>query len=413
MYASSFSPSVAREPRDEGSRTSTRRPPPDLIPLVNSGEADVIRQLVALAAPYSVIKVLLVLGSLCKRYEEPGTFAYQCYLADNAKLGESTVRVALDWLEAQGFISRSQILVKGIDRVMIWCLWLIPSGRFDRETFDLGQGLPRRKKSARKVDPTTKPQTIPICSPSAESCAQPNAPRDRKWIGIEDSSPDDRPRERGRVVVPASLGGEEDRTSSPTLPATTSPTPPAGPPPDLDPRIEAELHRQIPDADEREALASKILTWTATHRTQWIINAIRQLAFNRAKMAAKGQKIRDLAAYAEGILADWKAAGRCTLRGVKEAIEQAPNTPSPEQADAAKAERQHLAATTQARHDRWQALSADAQAALQAEWEAANPPDPSTARSGRRPASDPLRKLQWIAWRDEELERRSREVNPS
>ena len=179
-------------------------------------------------------------------------------------------------------------------------------------------------------------------------------------------------------------------------------TPPAPP---IDPAVAKVLDHHFPDPADQAVLHALIPTWTLLSSIQWVINLIRQLAFNREKKRSKNEKIRDLADYAEGIFSEWKAKGKCSLRGIKEASAPTPNVPTPEISAAMRLARDAVIDRDDQLRARLDQLSPEARAELEAEWDRDNPADPLIPRAMQRTIAK-LRSAERTAWCREELERR-------
>jgi hypothetical protein len=316
-------------------------------------------------------------------------------IARGVGLAESTVRnTALKWMVARRWVELTDFMVDGELQTMVFCKWRMPDP-FEGAVFNFGHGVKVRLENGQVefVDPA---ESIPESRPDGRPSPAPilgagGAPKSAPNVGDELKREYRKTTDREdakTVVVQASPGGENPEKT-----------------PDLDPRIAATLERQIADPGERAELAAKVPTWTLIHRVEWIINAIRQLAVNREKLRAKGRKIRDLASYAEGILADWKAAGRCTLRGIRETPEPIPNLISPAQS-AADAEARRRDDESESRRDSlWSACPEAERQALSDEWDRSNPPMPSADPKLRRSLAR-FREVARLKWCREEHERR-------
>jgi hypothetical protein len=321
-------------------------------------------------------------------------------IAAEIGVASPTIRCyAIPWLVEHGWMSVQEVEVRGRTHSLWWCHWLLP---FDPKgcTVDLGLGFmapcdppPSTRRGAENgarsavFGAKKAPKTAPT---------NPDGLEERKQKTTTDAR---------EVVVQASLGGEGEEARHPGAGPETRPEPthvdqpPAAPSPSpspmLDPEIARTMERHCPDPSFRAEVEELVPSWSAKMRREWL--------------RKQGRKINDLAAYAEGIFRPWKLAGRCILTGIKEAAAPMPNQPSAAQEAARKAERAERDARDRDVRGRRDALSEDDRAALQARFEAEHPLHPSLSRADRQ-AQAPLRKLEWLAWLDGELERR--EVAP-
>jgi hypothetical protein len=159
------------------------RPPDRLVPRVTIGEGVTFPdEFLDQDPPNSVIKVFRFLAGACARFGMAGTWVYQTTIAKGAGLGESTVRVALHWLRERGWVDRSDELIRGEEREMIWCLWLLRAP-LESGDVDFGRGFKYRIEDGQVVPPKAagpRPMTAApgaaFCDPGADPGAQDSAP---------------------------------------------------------------------------------------------------------------------------------------------------------------------------------------------------------------------------------------------
>jgi len=194
-------------------------------------------QLVMERPMMSAIHVYRFLNMMGRRLREDdramrrGAWVRTSTIAKEAGLAESTVRtVALPWLIEHGWIACEGVTIGASDRVMLWCLWLLPDDLAGRDCH-LGQGLEIRGEDATIV-PARGPgrrraaaDSPPLFSADgAGECAHPAAPKGSKR---ESKS------EANVTLRRPSPGGEGSKIPDATggAPAPSPEASPAPPPP--------------------------------------------------------------------------------------------------------------------------------------------------------------------------------------
>lgn len=310
-------------------------------------------ELIGAGATMAVVMIWRWLSRACERYAQPGTWARQCTIAGLCGLGNSTVRVALKWLEMEGWISRTREMIDGEPREVIWCLWLLPSGSVDAREIDHGGawlGGPRRPHA--------------ICPPGADGCAPNSAPKNLKWI----LKTTEKTTDGGNVVVfsAAPSGGAEKIPDAPPAP------PPIPTPPPMPPQVQA-IVSELPEADRAKAvpqIAARMPSLTASFTVEKIVEAMRRLL---AAHACKS--IADYGKFLNGILLNMQEDDR--LAAVKAPPKSSlTNHPSAEESATAKAERRSADARDSARKRAWDGLTAVERESIEAEIRRETPPVP-------------------------------------
>jgi len=145
-------------------------------------------QLVEERAPGSALRAFRFLDKMGRRSKPDGSprrgaWVRTSTIAKETDQAESTVRtVAIPWLVANGWLSPRDLQIQGEDRVMFWCLWLLPHDLAGEECH-LGQGLKIRGEG-REIVPAREPRRRRtadrtarlISTEGAAACAQPAAP---------------------------------------------------------------------------------------------------------------------------------------------------------------------------------------------------------------------------------------------
>jgi hypothetical protein len=348
-------------------------PPSHLVPLENDGDEDLWDRLNADGASNAHHRVFRFLHKRAQRYKRPGIWMRSRSISDDMGMPEATVRTSIRWLAEHGYVERTEEVVDGESRLVIWCLWLMPSGRLDDLVVDFGNGVwsgPRARASkGRRRTCCAEPQGAGFGPDRADGCAHESARQYRKWTSKKNEM-QTTDRVRGVVVSSAAPPGEQEKA------------PPALP---LAPELAAAIADNVPDPDEHARFESEAPAWADRFTVAWVVKAIAEAAARR-----KVKPVHSLADYVRSVLEAWAKAGHPTPRLTRAAARSSDtNAPRPCEQEASKAAARDRESRDAGRLRAWNALADPEREAIEAEVLAENPPpmrmSPERMRGWARP----------------------------
>lgn len=284
---------------------------------------------------------------------KPGVWESLATISKNTSMPVTTIRKSLKQLGEMGCYVEEKVIVDGRFVTMRWWLWLLPL-----------EGSARAKNRV----------------PSDKGRAQKGAPFCNTYYRNRSSL---KKKTTDRVDAGSSSLSAPPPGKEIPKPATI----PSPPEPALPPAIAATIEAEVDELPDRLDLAASVPAWIAeSYPIEWVVFAILEAAAARQARANSARPVHSLAAFAEGMLGNWRRDGAPSLRSGRKKLPPSGKTPEMARSEAredavareakvrqeAEAERARLA-EAEAIRVRWESLPAEDRADIEARVDAENP----------------------------------------